>query len=531
MKLIFLASLLLLTSSCSKNTDYFQKNKKIKNVIFIIGDGMGPQQLSLLQIYAKHAPNSVYADQTNLKKLMDIGETGSVMTNPGKKLVVDSSCSATQYSTGEYSLPEVVGLDQEGRVSETILEAAKRAGLRTGLISDTRITHATPASYASHNIMRTNENEIAQEMITVGPDIMLSGGLRHFIPKTKTKELEALIPSRIKYKSKRKDELNLLDFAKKSGYDLVFNKDSLKKTSAKKVLGLFTNSAMPHGIWDSKNINNKEREIPTLSEMTDFALKNLEKDNEKGFFLMVEAGQIDWAGHANDTGLMLHEMIKADKMLGVVLEWVKDREDTLVVITADHETGGFGFSYSGHNVLKEEKVSTEKFKDGVYKSLFNYGEFSILDKLYNQKSSHQEMLQVISKWDKKEQTIPKVKKYFESQMDFKLSSKDVKKILSSKKNEFFLKGHPYLGQETFPKIDDFAAFYVYGERVRQNIFARVLAHKHNAVWATATHTSTPVVMVTIGPKSLTDQFDGLMHSTEVGRKTFKALGLTKTFRD
>ena len=531
MKLIYLASLLILTASCNKQLDYYEKNKKIKNVIFIIGDGMGPQQLSLLQIYAKHAPNSIYTDKTNLQKIMDVGETGLVMTNPGKKLVVDSSCSATQYSTGEYSLPEVVGLDQEGRVSETILEAAKKAGLRTGLISDTRITHATPASYASHNIKRTNENEIAQEMITIGPDLMLSGGLRHFIPKTKTQELENLLPKRLNYKSKRKDELNLLDFAKKTGYDLAFNKNDLKNSNSKKVLGLFTNSAMPHGIWDSQNLNNPKRQIPTLSEMTDFALKNLDKDNKKGFFLMVEAGQIDWAGHGNDTGLMLHEMIKADRMLGVVLDWVKDRDDTLVVVTADHETGGFGFSYSGHDVLKAEKVSTEKFKDGVYRPLFNYGEFEILDKLYNQKSAHQDMLQEISKWDKKDRTIPKVKKHFESQMDFKLSSKDVKEILSSKNNEFYHKGHPYLGSKTFPKITDFSAFYVYGERLRQNIFARVLAHKHSAVWATATHTSTPVTMVTFGPKSLTDKFDGIMHSTEVGRKTFKALGLTKTFRD
>jgi alkaline phosphatase len=530
-KQICLIALVILFSSCSKKLDYYQKNKKVKNVIFIIGDGMGPQQISLLQMYAKHAPNSIYKGKTNLHKLMDIGETASVMTNPGKKLVVDSSCSATQYSTGEYSLPEVVGLDQEGRVSETILEAAQKAGLRTGLISDTRITHATPASYASHNIKRTNENEIAQEMITVGPDIMLSGGLRHFLPKTKTKELEELLPSRIKYKSKRKDELNLLDFAKKSGYELVFNKDKLQSSKSKKVLGLFTNSAMPHGIWDSKNLNDSKREIPTLSEMTDFALKNLEKDNENGFFLMVEAGQVDWAGHGNDTGLMLHEMIKADRMLEVVLNWVKDRDDTLVVVTADHETGGFGFSYSGHNVLKEEKVSNEKFEDGVYKSLFNYGEFSILDGLYNQKSSHQDMLQVVSRWDKKDQTIPKIKKYFESQMDFKLSSKDIKEIMSSKENEFYHKDHPYMGAKTFPKINDFSAFYIYGERVRQNIFARVLAHQHSAVWATATHTSTPVTMVTFGPKSLTDEFDGFMHSIDVGRKTFKALGLKKVFRD
>jgi alkaline phosphatase len=492
---------------------------------------MGPQQISLLQLYAKHSNGKIIDRVTNLERLMSIGETGTVMTNPGKKLVVDSSCSATQYSTGEYSLPEVVGLDQEGRVSETILEAAKKAGMKTGLISDTRITHATPASYASHNIKRSNENEIAQEMLSVGPDLMLAGGLRHFIPKTITKELREEIPAHIKLRSKRKDEVNLLDVAKNSGYSLVFDKHSLEVNNSKKVLGLFTNSAMPNGIWNSNNKNNPKRKIPTLSDMTKFALKNLEKDNKNGFFLMVEAGQVDWAGHGNDTGLMLHEMLRADEMLGVIYEWVKDREDTLVVVTADHETGGFGFSYSGHQVLKEEKVSNEMFKDGVYKTYFNYGEFHILDKLYNQKMSHQDMLINVSKWDQKDRTIPKLKKYFESQMDFRLTSADVKQIMATGKNKFKHPGHPYLGTDTVPHIEDFAAFYIYGDRIRQNIFARVLAHRQNAVWATAAHTSTPVTMVTVGPKSLTDQYDGMMHSIEVGRKTFKALGLEKKFRD
>ncbi|WP_127717668.1 alkaline phosphatase [Halobacteriovorax sp. HLS] len=530
MKLALLITIVFL-SSCTQQKDYYQTNKKIKNVIFIIGDGMGPQQLSLLQLYAKHAPSSKFKGPTNLEKLMSIGETSSVMTNPGGKLVVDSSCSATQYATGEYSLPEVVGLDYKGRTSETILEVAKKAGLRTGLISDTRITHATPASYASHNKKRSNENEIAKQMLEVGPDLMLSGGLRHFLPSSPTPDSMNLIPKEFKHNSKRKDDENLLTFAKSKGYSLAFQKSDLMKNQSKKVLGLFSNSAMPNGIWYTKNKNNKDRTIPTLTEMTEFALKNLEKDNDKGFFLMVEAGQIDWAGHGNDAGLMLHELLSADEMLGVVYQWVKDRDDTLVVVTADHETGGFGFSYSAHDVLKEEKVSTDHFKDGIYKSYFNYGEYKILDKIYNQKSSFQEMLQNVSKWDKKEQTPQKMKEYFESQMDFKLSDADVAQILKSSENKYHNESHPYLAEKEFPHIEDFSAFYVYGNRIRQNIFARVLADQQNAVWATATHTSTPVMMVTVGPKSLTDTFDGLLHSTEVGRKTFKALGLSKEFRD
>ncbi|OUR97762.1 hypothetical protein A9Q84_06060 [Halobacteriovorax marinus] len=529
---LLLSLTLLLLASCGQGKDYYQKNNKIKNVVFIIGDGMGPQQISLLQLYAKHAKESLYNGQkTNLEKLMAIGETGLVMTNPGKKLVVDSSCSATQYATGEYSLPEVVGIDDNGESTETILEAAKKAGLRTGLVSDVRITHATPASYAAHNISRGNENDIAQEMLSVGPDVMLSGGLRHFIPKSalSNKSLRSQVPSHIKLKSKRKDDVNLINKAQKDGYEVLFDKLSLNKSTSKKVLGLFTNSAMPNGIWHTQNKDKADRVIPTLSEMTSFALKNLE-NSSNGFFLMVEAGQIDWAGHANDTGLMLHEMLRADEMLGVVLNWVKDRDDTLVIVTADHETGGFGFSYNGFNVERAEKVSNKMFKDGVYKSKFNYGDFSTLDKLYKQTKSNANILREVSKWSPEKRTIPNIKNLFESYTQYKYSSKDISEIMHSSKNKFFKKGHSYLGAEKFPTITDFSSFYIYGERIRSNIVARVLAHQQNTVWATATHTSTPVTMVTVGPASLTKEFDGMMHSTEVGRKTFKALGLKKEFK-
>jgi len=514
---------------CTQSQDYYQKNQKVKNVIFIIGDGMGPQQISLLQMYAKHANESIYKNtKTNLEKLMDIGETGLVMTNPGTKLVVDSSCSATQYSTGEYSLPETVGLND----SETILEAAKKAGLRTGIISDTRMTHATPASYVSHNISRTNENEIAVEMLSTAPDIMLSGGLRHFIPKNAQNDLalRKLVPDHIPLKSKRDDQINLLYLAKHSGYELIFDKKSLNINSSKKVLGLFTNSSMPDGIWHTQNKDNANRVIPTLSEMTKFALDNLER-SKNGFFLMVEAGQIDWAGHANDAGLMLHEMLRADEMLGVVFDWVKEREDTLVVVTADHETGGFGFSYNNYDVQKSEKLSSGKiFKDGIYKSKFNYGSFSTLDKLYNQKKSHINILKDISTWEVTEKTTPKIKKYFELHTEYEFSEKDIEAIMHSPKNKHFKKNYPYLGDTKFPTINDFSSFYVYKKMGRANIVARVLAHKQNIVWATGTHTSTPVTMVTFGPKSLNKEFDGMMHATEVGRKVFKALGLKKEFK-
>ncbi len=530
---LVLSLLILLSVSCNKeNKDYYQKNGKIKNVIFVIGDGMGPQQLSMLQLFAKHSQEEHFKNRvTNLEKLMAAGSLSTVMTNPGKNLVVDSSCSATQYSTGEYSLPEVVGLDHHGEVSKTILELAKEKGLKTGLVSDTRITHATPASFASHNTSRNDENEIAREMLEVGPDIMLSGGLRHFLPQNSTNdtELRGLIPSHISLKSKRKDDINLLEVASNKNYQLAFDKKSLEKTEKGKILGLFENSAMPDGIWHTQNKSKTDRVIPTLKEMASVALKNLE-DSENGFFLMIEPGQIDWAGHRNDTGLLLHEMLRADELFGLLHEWMKGREDTLLVVTADHETGGFGFSYSGYDVLKPVKVTGEKFKGEDYRSNYNYGDFSTLDKIYKQSRSTQQLMSDVQKWPKEKQTIANMKEHFESHMQYSFSDKDIKKLMRSSKNEFYRPDHKNLKLKEVPHIEDFAAFYTYGNITRSNIFARVLGHKQSAVWATASHTSTPVTMITVGPKSLTQEFNGLLHSTEVGRKTIKALGLKKEYK-
>ncbi len=141
---------------------------------------------------------------------------------------------------------------------------------------------------------------------------------------------------------------------------------------------------MNDGIVYSNSKNDPTRTQPTLTEMTEKALSLLSKD-EDGFFLMVEGGQIDWAGHRNDAGRMLHEMLKFDEAIHSVYEWAKDRDDTLIIVTADHETGSFGFSYSSKDLPAPEKRTGEAFKKYDYAPNYNFGAFDILDGLYNQK--------------------------------------------------------------------------------------------------------------------------------------------------
>jgi len=518
---LLLCSVLFL-QSCAHNKA--SNKKKVKNVIFVIGDGMGPQQLSLLQLFANSSKYSPYKNgKTHLQKMMDGGETGIVYTQPEKFLVTDSSCSATQYATGKYSLPEVVGVDDSGKKVKTILEAAKEKGLSTGLVSDTRLTHATPASYAAHNKSRQNENAIAEEMLKTGADVMLSGGLRHFIPKGLDKDLYWVkrAGKKLLKKSKRKDNKNLLVNAEKLGYQLVFNKKQMNKVESGKVLGLFTNSGMADGIIHNRNVNNKNNTEPTLSEMTEVALNQLSK-NDKGFFLMVEAGQIDWAGHRNDAGTLLHEMLKMDQLLGTLLEFAKKNEDTLIVVTADHETGSFGMSYSGYkNTIETHKVEGV-FSEKVYKSKYNYGSHKVLDKLYEQKQSYMTMLKNFSKTSKSPKDLQKI---INDNSSFKLNLDEAKEILKNKKNKNFIKGHKYHGHKHLPNINEYPSFYPYGEMDRSSLIARILGKYQNIVWGTATHTSTPVTVVAYGPEGAASLYDGAHHSTEIGQITFEVLGL------
>ena len=160
------------------------------------------------------------------------------------------------------------------------------------------------------------------------------------------KELEQMTQGSVKIKSKRKDSRNLLKEAQEKGYALAFNRSQME-TAQGKLLGLFAYSAMPDGITVTHSQDSPDRTIPTLKEMSAKALQVLSK-NDKGFFLMIEAGMIDWAAHNNDTGLMLHEMFRLNETVEYVLDWAENRDDTLIIVTADHTTGGFGISYSAN---------------------------------------------------------------------------------------------------------------------------------------------------------------------------------------
>ncbi|WP_299728593.1 alkaline phosphatase [uncultured Endozoicomonas sp.] len=493
---------------------------EVKNIIMMIGDGMGPQQLGLLQEYATNAPSSIYQGQpTGIAQFMDVGVVGLSQHNPAYNIVVDSASSASQLATGEPSPSESLGLNALGSPTETVLERAQKAGKATGLVSDTRATHATPAAFAAHQPHRSLENKIAEEMLANNVDVMFSGGLRHWIPKSVNdkdalyQQLTQRTDGSVRIKSKRKDNKNLLETAENAGYQVALTKTELDAAKGDKVLGLFAYSGMADGIKHTSHKDDLSRTEPTLKEMTAKALDILSQDPD-GFFLMVEGGRIDWAGHDNDAGTMLHELLKFDEAIGYVYDWVKDRNDTLVVITADHETGGFGFSYSRADIPVPSALTGEAFEDWSYKPNFNFGTFDILDKLYSQKMSFPSMFSAFSETDKTPEDLAAI---VNANSEFDITVAQAREILANEQNRYQVAGHKYLSSEIFPKVKDFGAFYVYGEEIRHDLLGRAVAEDQNVVWGTGTHTSTPVPVIAFGPAAATAPFGKMIHHTDIGR--------------
>ena len=154
-----------------------ENGKKVKNVIMVIGDGMGPQQLGLLLAYAKQAPHSVIKNRTTAfdRMMQEEAVMGLSMTHAANVLVTDSAASGTQLASGTAAGSEMIGGDKKGNPTVTILEQAEKMGKSTGLISDTMITDATPAAFAAHQAHRSLANDIAVDMLNSGADVMLSG--------------------------------------------------------------------------------------------------------------------------------------------------------------------------------------------------------------------------------------------------------------------------------------------------------------------------------------------------------------------
>ena len=323
-------------------------NPEIKNVIFLIGDGMGVSYTTAYR-YLQDSPKTKFADRTELDKYL----VGQQMTYPEDPLqnITDSASAATAMSAGIKTYNSAIAVDNDGSEVKTVLEAAKAQGKATGLVATSEITHATPASFGAHDESRKNMNAIADDYfddLVNGQhkvDVLLGGGTDLFV----------------------RNDRNLVEEFKKDGFSYVTNKEDLFNDTNKQVVGLFAERGMPKMIDRSKD-------TPSLGDMTTSAIDRLNQDKD-GFFLMIEGSQIDWAGHDNDIVSAMSEMEDFEKSFKAAIEFAKKDKHTLVIATADHSTGGYSIGANGiYNWFGEPIKAAKRTPDFMANEIVNGAE-------------------------------------------------------------------------------------------------------------------------------------------------------------
>ena len=357
---------LLAAVSCN-NTQ--KEEPQVKNVIYLIGDGMGFGAVTSLLLTED--------DVTGFEQAPVIGLNETCSAN---NYVTDSPAGGTALATGVRTRNGYCGLDPEGNQLTSILRKAQAMGKKTGIVVNTTLTEATPASFYAGVTSRKMTYEIAQQFTESGVDVAIGSGLDHFIGRPDSLDLTA----------------TLID----KGYDVYLNWSSVLNTSSDRFVGILpmadvhrqesgrseAGAAAGHEVCLAARLAaaSGEEGASDLSEpevylqkATAKALETLSRDNEQGYFLMIESALIDGYGHNNDSEGMIAEMKEFDALLRQLVAYVDQNPETLLVVTADHETGGTWLTYTGYEVGGSSPITmsySSRGHSGVVVPIFAYGE-------------------------------------------------------------------------------------------------------------------------------------------------------------
>jgi alkaline phosphatase len=318
---------------------------KARNIIFFAYDGTGFEDLATAEYFS----TKILGRPLLFRQVMAWGASGSMLTHSLASVVTDSAAASSAWSTGRKVVNGALSMYPDGRRLTTVLELARGAGKATGLVTTTRMTHATPAGWIARVLNRDLEDEIAEQYLAFEPEVLLGGGAGHFLAQS------------------RGDGRDLTGAFQAKGYQLVGTRDDLLSSNGSRLLGLFAPGTrhLPY------EIDRRFQDAPSPS-LAEAARKGLEvlDGAQNGFLLQVEAGRIDHANHDNDPGGMVWDWMAADEALAVVVDFVDRTPETLLIVAADHDTGGgtvygYGSGYQGSTpafrTLDRQRISLEGF--------------------------------------------------------------------------------------------------------------------------------------------------------------------------
>lgn len=476
-------SLIIFPLYCKKS-EGFQNSSYMgppaKYIFYFIGDGMGqPQRTAAEEYYtAKHGmkPGS------QLMKMSNFPAQGVTTTHANNRFITGSAAAATALACGLKTNIDYIGVDPELKPLKTIAEMAKERGMKIGIVSSVSIDHATPACFYAHQPNRSLYHEIDHDLANSGFDYFAGGGFKDSTGKKSKKPLGDAITA-----------------AKKNGYTIVTDrKDFITlKPSAGKVIAY--NKNLPDGKALPYHIDNTLDDI----SLADFTRKGIELlDNPKGFFIMVEGGKIDWACHANDAVSAIIDTLAFDEAIDEALAfYAKYPNETIIVVTGDHECGGLTLGFAGtkyetsFDVLKDQSVSFQKFTD----------EFMAEYKKTHAKNADFNDI------------LPNIKQYFgltiESDNPLSLTDYEVAELKKAFEQSMS-------GVEVKSPVD----YLLYGGYDPLTVkITHIINRKAGLAWTSYSHTGVPVITSAKGVGS--EAFNGYYDNTDVARKLMSIMGL------
>jgi alkaline phosphatase len=436
-----------------------------KYIFIFMADGAGLAHLEITRQYNKvvHNEGLIISD-----RIMKEGSVGLITTHAADSLSTDSAAAATAMASGCKTQNGRIGICEDGTIPKTVLEVAKAAGMRIGLVTNATVYDASPAALASHVPNRRLFGQILDQYLSLGPDLLMGGGRDWFLPKSE--------PG-----SRRKDDTSLIESFKKRGYTYASNKKELGEAKGSKLLGLF-------GLRDMSFEIDRDKEVePSVSDMTQAAIRILQEGNRRGFVVFIENEHIDTASHLTDIASVVRDFRELDKAVGLAYEFYKKHpRETLILVASDHETGGLGFTLA----LKELDAG----KDAV--RLF--ATTKDLEKIHSIPISLKRAVEILGPQPTADSIDQLMKTYFKG---FRMPADHKEMILNRRPHDRHL-------------------FYPVA-----NCLGMMIANNVQAYWGSAAHTNQPVFVAALGVGAA--KFRGYQDNTDFAKHLFALIGEKK----
>jgi len=477
-KLIFglsVAVLVLMVLFVAQSCNNVTKKPKAKYVFYLIGDGMGLAQASAAEAYLSAVNGEIGFTKLNLSKL----PVQSFFTTFSEDdFITCSAASGTALATGYKVNNGVVSMNSELSESyKTIAEEAKQKNMKVGIVTSVSLDHATPAVFYAHQPSRNEYFEIAMQLAESNFDFFAGGGFRGLYG-----EIDG-------------EPVNIIDEAQKNGFHYINSKDEFYSLKQSDGPCIAVNPVLTGGEALPYAINMTENDI-TLAEFTEKAIEML--DNDNGFFLMVEGGKIDWACHSNDAATVVKEVLAFDEAVGVALDFYeKYPEETLILVFADHETGGMALGANGMNygkafrLLQYQQGSIDVFAEMVANYRNENGEDADFD----------EMMDIITDF------------FGLNNDDIPLNDNDIA-ILKESFNQSMI--DPALRNR------DAGSQMLYSNMDPLSVTAsKMLGRIAGIGWTTFSHSAIPVPIRAIGAGA--EYFEGYFDNTDIPKRTLEVI--------